>query len=141
MNEMSDRHVRGFTLIEMLVTVAIAAILASIAYPSYQRYVQRSNRVDAQAALLDAAQRLERCFSRNNSYQDSAARPCAAAASLGGKDGENSPRGLYRLSADPLETGAYTLSASAVRAPQTGDTACLTLQLDQRGQRTPAECW
>ena len=139
MNEMSDRHVRGFTLIEMLVAVAIAAILASIAYPSYQRYVQRSNRVDAQAALLDAAQRLERCFSRNNSYLNTEARPCTAAQQL--TQGENSAKGFYQLIAESLNATSFTLRAIPARAPQTSDSNCPSISLNHRGLRTPTTCW
>ena len=51
------RHPRGFTLIEVMIVVVIVAILASIAFPSYQRYVLRSHRVEAQALLSEAAAR------------------------------------------------------------------------------------
>ena len=59
---------RGFTLIEVMIVVAIGAILAAIAFPSYARYVEQARRADAKAALLDAAQRLERCHTQFNAY-------------------------------------------------------------------------
>jgi type IV pilus assembly protein PilE len=63
---------RGFTLIEVMIVVAIVAILAAIAFPSYARYVEQARRADAKAALLDAAQRLERCHTQFNAYNNAA---------------------------------------------------------------------
>lgn len=58
----------GFTLVELLVTVAIVAILASIAYPSYQNSVRRSHRTEAAGKVLEMAQRLERIRAQTFSY-------------------------------------------------------------------------
>lgn len=62
------RSDKGFTLIELMVVVAIIGILASIAYPSYVRYIERGQITEAKSALLAGAQNLERCYSINNSY-------------------------------------------------------------------------
>jgi type IV pilus assembly protein PilE len=51
------QHIRGFTLIELMITVAVVGILAAIAYPSYQKYLVKSRRASAQATLMDIAQR------------------------------------------------------------------------------------
>jgi type IV pilus assembly protein PilE len=59
---------RGFTLVELMIVIAVLAILAAIAVPSYYRQVEKSRRADAQSALLSAAQTLERCFTRTNTY-------------------------------------------------------------------------
>ena len=64
-----DRHREsGFTLIELMITVAIIAILAAIAYPSYTQYVRRAHRADAKTALLSNAQFLERNYTESNLY-------------------------------------------------------------------------
>ena len=59
---------RGFTLIELMITVAIVAIVASVAYPAYTRQVQKSNRAQGKARLVQAAQLLERFYSDNSTY-------------------------------------------------------------------------
>ncbi len=59
---------RGFTLIELMIVVAIVGILAAIAYPSYQEYLRRAARADAQGALTSLASVMERWFSDNNTY-------------------------------------------------------------------------
>ncbi|MQK16898.1 prepilin-type N-terminal cleavage/methylation domain-containing protein, partial [Escherichia coli] len=56
---------RGFTLIELMVAVAIISILAAIAYPSYREYVNRGNRSEGQALLSDAAAAQERYYAQN----------------------------------------------------------------------------
>lgn len=60
---------KGFTLIEMMIAVAIIGILAAIAYPSYQHYIQKGNRVEARNLLQSAAQRLEANFTVNRTYK------------------------------------------------------------------------
>ena len=64
----SNQAARGFTLIELMIVVAIIAILAAVAYPSYKESVARGNRASAQSALLQHAQWMERQFSISNAY-------------------------------------------------------------------------
>jgi len=67
---MKHKHSRlGFTLIEMMIVVAVLGIVAAIAFPSYRGYVLRANRTDGQQALMAAAQDMEVFFSRNASYE------------------------------------------------------------------------
>ena len=64
-----SRSSRGFTLIELMIAVAIIGILSAIAYPSYLEYVKRGNRADVKAAIFEDAQYLERNFTEYNSYE------------------------------------------------------------------------
>jgi type IV pilus assembly protein PilE len=69
MTHPSQAHARrGFTLIELMIVVAIVGILAAIAYPSYIEYVRRGHRSEAQAALLQGAQFMQRFYAANNGY-------------------------------------------------------------------------
>ena len=120
---------RGFTLIEMLISVAVLAIVATLAWPSYQGYVHRARRADAHAALA----RLQMAQERRRSQQP------AYTATLG--DGglglsASSADGHYALATsitDDTASTAYRVSASASGA-QAADTACRHLAIDvERG--------
>lgn len=125
----------GFTLIELMITVAIVGILAAIAYPSYTEYVLRSNRSEGQAFLNDAAARQERYYAQNNTYADTTAKLGYSTA--------NSANTRYVLSISSASATAYTLLATVQRA----DAKCGNLGLNHTGTKTKtgtatvAECW
>jgi type IV pilus assembly protein PilE len=126
----------GFTLIEVLVAVAIVGILGAFAYPSYTKHVRKSNRSNAEAIMMETAQFMERYYTVNNSYAN-AALPSAVAPK--GATGANVKYNLT-FSAGPTASG-YTLQAVPAGA-QASDT-CGTLTLAHTGAQTPATagCW
>lgn len=69
---MKSRRQSGFTLIELMVTVAIIAILAAIAMPAYQEYVRRGNRAAAESEMMDIANREQQFLLANRAYTDKA---------------------------------------------------------------------
>ena len=71
----SSGHALGFTLIEVMITVAIIAVLTAIAYPSYESHVTKTRRAAAAGCLLERAQFMERFYTTNLSYLDSANSP------------------------------------------------------------------
>lgn len=130
---------QGFTLIEMMITVAIVAILAAVAYPSYTEYVKRSNRSEGQALLSDTAAAQERYYSQNNVYITDN----ADIAKLNART--DSTTGKYSLTIDERDTDVgYLLIAT----PTFTDTDCGNLTLNDLGDRditgtvkTRDECW
>ncbi|HZX80417.1 MAG TPA: type IV pilin protein [Lysobacter sp.] len=135
---MTNRHssARGFTLIELMIAVAVVAILASIALPSYNESVRKSRRAQAKADMVEYAQLAERHFTANGGYGGFAL-PV-----------QQSPReagpARYNLN---LATTASTFVITAV--PQGGQASdrCGTLTIDQTGRKTKSgsasdsECW
>ena len=121
---------RGFTLIELMIVVVIVGIIASIAYPSYTRYVERSQRAEATAVLMEAASRLERCYTSSYSYDG-----CTNASDY--LDGQSND--VYTTFALDPDVGSYVVRATgAVDRVKAG---CETLELRSNGERAPEGCW
>ncbi len=137
---------RGMTLIELMVVVAVVAILSTIAIGSYRQYVLRANRTDATSALLRIQVGEEKYFLQNNAYTTNV----TALPPTGLGVSSPTPNGFYTVAVagDPNSTGniatSFLATATAV-APQTADTSCLTLTITDQGQRssTPSTtaCW
>jgi type IV pilus assembly protein PilE len=135
-----EQGMRGVTLIELMIVVVIIGILVAIAYPGYQSQMQKTRRADGQAALLNAAQALERCFTRFNTYNNAG---CPIVANLVG--GTPSPQGWYVVTDSAPAANGFALVATP-QAAQAGDTQCANLTLNSIGARSatgtvPANCW
>lgn len=146
----------GFTLIELMITVAIVGIIAAVAFPSYQNYVRQSNRVVAKAILYENAQFMERFYTQNNQYIASVG-PNGVANGGGGDDIAavlpitQSPRpgtgvvAQYNISFQGGAPGVATFTLQAVpTGSMTGD-PCGTLTLTNTGVQgaggNVADCW
>lgn len=138
------RAQQGFTLLEMMIVVAIVGILAAIAVPSYQSSIERTRRTDAQAALVALAQKMEQAYARNYSYQGLA----AGGADTGIPAATLLPEAVdfYDLTISAAATNTYTVAAVPLGAQAADD--CGTLSVDQAGSRTAIkagasvpDCW
>jgi len=126
---------RGFTLVEILVVLALAALLAATALPAYRGQTQRVARLDAVESLTRIQMAQERYRAANGWYANQL-------ASLGVSG--RSPQGLYAIAIVPLGAEAYVARAEALGA-QAGDQECgtLTLEVSQGFARNgpSARCW
>ncbi|MGI2109551.1 type IV pilin protein [Shewanella frigidimarina] len=124
----------GFTLIEVMITVVIVGILASIAYPSYTQFVAKGARGDGLAGVMRVANLQEqfyldhRSFTTNMTMLGLTTDPWVV---------ENT---FYKVDTT-LSGGDYTVTATAVGVQASRDSACATISLTSTGSKTPTECW
>lgn len=129
----------GFTLVELLITVAIIGIISTIAYPSYVTFITKSNRAEPQRELLVLANSMEQYFIDQRRYTDELTEL--------GKDTKSysTESGNYTISATINEAGTtYTLSAAIKSgSSQANDSECATMSVDNTGQKTATSntCW
>ncbi len=134
---------RGFTLIELMIVVAILGVLASIALPAYQQSVRAGARSEAQSMLLKVAANQERFYSDNNSYSTNAdPLSSPAVATL------TSQNGLYQVSVAACSGGTIGNCFLATATPQGNQTSdsCTTLTITNTGLRgatgdSVENCW
>lgn len=142
----------GFTIIEVLVVVAILAILTAIAVPQYAKYVTNARRADGKSALVAAAQAMERYFTNNYSY---------VGATIGNSSADHIPTtsdGGYYILSFPQDVNATNPSATAFsiqavadpNGKQANDAFCKTLTINHLGEKgaestenadTTSQCW
>ena len=127
------RQPAGFTLIELMVVMVIIGVLSAIAYPAYQTNLQKARRLDAQTAILELAQYMERFYTTNGTYVG-ATLPFTASP----KDDDTK---YYTLSLSASAANSYTLSG--VPSGTQATDSCATLGLTNTGVKTPttAGCW
>ncbi|MCX7098892.1 MAG: type IV pilin protein [Methylococcales bacterium] len=141
-------NTRGFTLIELMIAVAVVGILSAIAYPSYRDSMNNARRADAKGALSGLANAMERHFTEHNNYLGAATGgdDTGTPSIYSGQSPVDGGTAYYNLEISVATESTYTLSAIPIGA-QTGD-KCGTLTLSQTGAKavvdataTFAECW
>ncbi len=153
----AHRRRRGFTLIELIVAMVIAAILAAIAIPAYSSFVRKGRRTDAKSALLDLASLEERYFTTNNTYSSAASDLGYGSAAWPITVGSN----YYQINQPQVTTAtaptatapagapaSYSITAAAI-GDQANDTDCATFTIDSAGDQTAStagnaaspSCW
>ena len=127
----------GFTLMEVMIVVAVVALIAAFAVPSYREYVKRGERADARAQMLNIANWMQQQYTLKNKYPTGSTVP----TSMQKTPSTGSPK--YNLS---VATASDGLSSTITATPVTSDSKCGTDTLDSTGKKTVSSndmsyCW
>jgi len=126
---------KGFTLLELMVVVAIIGIIAAVAYPSFIKSGYKGRRADAKTALTQISQVLERCYANYGVYNSGNCGPNISGNPQNLTAGYTSAKGYYTISGTTTGT-SYTVVATAVSGgAQANDTGCTILTLTSAGQQ------
>ena len=137
-SRMGGARMSGFTLVELMITVVILAIIVAVALPSYNAQSQKARRADARNALLDIAGREERFLSVSNAYSQ-----LPSDVGYGGAAWPQNvtPNSYYSVTVTvpapgfPAGTPSFLVTATPINV-QAGDTTCATFTVNQIGQQT-----
>ena len=125
----------GFTLIELMIVVVIVAILAAIAYPSFQQYMRETKRADAHTALLRISALQEKFFTNRTPPQYAASTTSLGYAAHPAVSNDR----FWEISVAAAGPAGFTLSAAP--AGSHTDAACNPITLTSAGLKSPANCW
>lgn len=140
---------QGFTLIELMITVAVVGIITAIALPSYSEYVRRSRRSDARVVLLQNAQFMERFLTENDRYdiRRDGVTPVAL-PNIISPAATSGSQVMYNINISAVTRNSYTLQAVPVAGNAMDGDACGSYIIDNLGvksnasnSRTSIECW
>jgi type IV pilus assembly protein PilE len=155
MGNITRRTVLGLTLVELMVTLAVLAILVTIGYPMYVAQVQKSRRVDARAGVMEMAAAQEREFAAWGGYSE----PTIAISNVNANDGAPAPDAnsvfnseIARISGEYSDYYTFTVNATdttftitaTTRGNQGGDLDCASFSVDQTGTKNATDlnlCW
>lgn len=124
----------GFTLMELVITITIVSIFATIAYPSYVNSITKTKRKVAEACLSNFATYMERFYTSNLRYDQDSTGAAIALPALDCASTQNSGKD-YQFSLSAKTRSTYTLQAVPQSFQSTRDAGCGTLTLDQTGTR------
>lgn len=141
---------KGFTLIELMIVVAIVAILAAVAYPSYQDSITKAKRAEGRAALMEIMQQQERYYTQNNTYF--AFTSTTADSKFKWFSGDSAAASSYEIKAEACTGDTIVNCVMLTAMPGTAnvnasykDTACGNISLTSTGVKkasgTATNCW
>lgn len=139
MTRQTDEMTRGFTLIELMVTVAIVAILATIAYPIYLHQLVEARRSAAEATLMDIAQREQQYMLDQRQY-DAGCNTDTLSTTLSVTIPSNVSQ-FYQVCVTTPTTAPPTFTATATPIAGTAQATDVTLTIDQTGSKLPTGIW